>query len=365
MKRKMLTVLIAGILCVSAVACNKPTGENSKQTDTKQTDTLKESKKDESKKFEELGVEFKFPDKWKEKEKNVDLGGIGEEENIVGQLTFAFMSTESRDKIEKLGKESEKIPETDKAKMEKVQMELMNLLQQDKDLCNIVTIEKSKPEGKVQKELFSKYKNKDLLGKEGNFEIYLLYNDKFDESGLSDKSKQDFKEIYGEIKNFKSLIKTFKPVSEKEKLSKYKTLEFKTKTLDGKEIDSSIFKDSKLTMVNIWATYCGPCIMEMPDIQKLSEEIKGDKINVIGLVSDTPDEDNEALAKKILEKKGVKFTNIIPDENIKNNLLKDVSGVPTTVFVDSKGNIVGEFIVGSHSKEEYKKIIADRLKSIK
>ncbi|MBZ9633453.1 TlpA family protein disulfide reductase [Clostridium sp. FP1] len=364
MKRKFLTILIVGVLCISMVACNKETKENSKQTQnkTKQTETKKE---DAGKKFENLGIEYKLPDKWKAKEKNIDLLGLGGEENIIGQLMFSFIATETMDKMEKLNKDSQKIPETDKVKMEKFQTDLMNLLKENKELCTIVTIDKSKTAGKVQKELFAKFKNKDLLGKEGNFEIYLLHNDVPEESGLSDKSKKDFKEVYGEIKNFKSLIKTSKPVSEKEKLNKYKKFEFKTKTLDGKEIDSSIFKGSKLTMINIWATYCGPCIQEMPDLQKLYEEVKGEKINVIGLVSDTPDEDNEELAKKILEKKGAKFTNIIPDESIKSNILKDVSGVPTTLFVDSEGNIVGDFIVGSHSKEDYKNEIQARLKSIK
>ena len=364
MKKKFLTILIAGTLCISMVACNKSTKESSKKTEkkTKQTDTIK---KDAGIKYEEYGIEYKLPDKWKNKGKSIDVTPMEGRENLAGQIEINFMATETIDKMQKIGKDSEKIPETDKVKIEKVQTDLMNLFSEVKELCTIVTIDKSKTEGKVGKELFAKFKNKDLVGKEGNFEIYLLYNDVHDESGLSDKSKKDFKEVYGEIKNFKSLIKTFKPVSTKEKLSKYKKFEFKTKTLEGTKIDSSIFKDSKITMINIWATYCGPCIEEMPDIQKLYEEVKGEKINVIGLVSDTPDTDNEELAKKILEKKGAKFTNIIPDESIKNNILKDVSGVPTTLFVDSEGNIVGEFIVGGHSKEEYKKEIQDRLKSIK
>ncbi|WP_454054082.1 CD1871A family CXXC motif-containing protein [Clostridium sp. Marseille-Q7071] len=284
------------------------------------------------------------------------------EENVEGQLIISFILDETMDKAQKLNKDSEKIPETDKAKIKEIAAEIMDLTKEFKELCTVVSIDKSKAEGKVQKELFSKYENRDLIGKEGNLEFYLLYNNKPDINGLSEKSKKDYEEIHGEIKEFKSLIKVFKPVSEKEKLSKYKKFEFKTKTIDGKEIDSSILKDSKLTMVNIWATYCGPCIEEMPDIQKLYEEVKGEKINVIGLISDTPDEDNEELAKKILSKKAVKYTNIIPDESIKNNILKDISGVPTTFFVDSEGNIIGDFLVGSNSKEEFKRKIEDRLK---
>jgi len=102
----------------------------------------------------------------------------------------------------------------------------------------------------------------------------------------------------------------------------------------------------------------------MPELQKLYEEVKDEGIHVIGIVSDTPDVDNEELAKKILAKKVVKFDNIIPDERILDGILKDISGVPTTFFVDNEGNIIGEFIVGSKSIEEFKNEIQDRLKSI-
>jgi len=143
-----------------------------------------------------------------------------------------------------------------------------------------------------------------------------------------------------------------------------KPIEFNSKTLEGKEIDSSILKESNITMINIWATFCEPCIKEMPDIQQLYEEVKEDKVNIIGIISDTPHSENEELAKQIISAKDVKYINIIPDDNIINNLFEDISAVPTTIFVDSEGNIVGDFIVGTRSKEEYKKEIEDRLKSM-
>ncbi|MEW9095404.1 MAG: TlpA disulfide reductase family protein [Clostridiaceae bacterium] len=367
MKRKFLTVLMAGVLCISVVACNKSTQDGSKQgkNETKQIDSVKGDEKEGETTDESLGVKYSFPDKWKSKKENIMGIGCSQRENIVGEFFYNFVSTETGEKLKKLDKEGEAIPETDKARMEKFQTEVMNVASEQKKICDIVTIDKNIAEGKAQKELFSKYENKDLIGKLDNYEFYLLYDSKLDTSGLSEKSKKDYEEICGEIKNLKASIKTFKPVPEKKTLSNCKKLEFKAKTLDGKEIDSSIFKDNKLTMVNIWTTFCGPCIQEMPEIQELYEEVKKDKINVIGIVADTPDEDNEALAKQILEKKGAKFTNIIPDEKIKNNVLKDVKGFPTTLFVDSEGNIVGELVVGSHDKEGYKKEIESRLKNIK
>ncbi|MBB6713271.1 TlpA disulfide reductase family protein [Clostridium gasigenes] len=344
MRGKILTILMSGVLCISMVACTK----SSNQT----------------KKNDEVGVEFKHPDKWKSKQKNLDGYIEVPKENITSNMVISFIPYETMDKAKQLDKEADKIPETDKAKLEEASKEIMDLTKEFKEICNIVLIDKSKSEGEIQKSLFSKFENKDLLGKEENLEWYLLYNDKPDTNGLSEKSKKDYEECFGEIAKFKSTIKTFKPISDKEKFEKIKKLEFKTKTLEGEEIDSSILKDNKLTMVNIWGTYCSPCIGEMPDIQNLYEEFKGEKVDVIGIVIDTPDKENEELAKKILSKQGVEFTNIIPNEGLKNTVLKDVSAVPMTFFVDSQGNIIGDFIQGTRDKEEYKKEIQDRLKNI-
>lgn len=365
MKKKFLSVFLVALICIPLVGCNNPSKGNSDKDNTKITQSSSVNEKDANyEKHEALGVEFNLPSKWKEKSDNLSPLGLDGSENIVGQLKYDFCSSETLEKMKKLNEDSKKIPENDKEKMEKFQEEYSNLFTEFKELCTITTIDKSKPEGDLYKNSFSTYENKDLISKEGDFEFYLLYN-KPNIDGLSDKSKKEYEEMYNEIKNFKNSIKVFKPVSEKEKLTKHKQLEFKAKTLEGKEIDSSIFKENKLTMINVWATFCGPCREEMPDIQKLYEEVKKDNINVIGIIADTPDDENQQLAKNILKKKDVKFDNIIPDETIKNGLLKDTTSMPTTFFVDSNGNIIGDFIIGSHSKEDYKKEINNRLAKMK
>ncbi|WP_273227194.1 TlpA family protein disulfide reductase [Geosporobacter ferrireducens] len=348
------------------VACNQSTEKSSNKikNEAKKTDTAQEDKNSIDAKFDENGIQFNLPNKWSVSQgRNIDIYTTVPEENIIGQIVISHILDETIDKANKIQQEANKIPETDKAAIQKAAEEVRQLLEEFKELCRIVTIDKSKAEGNAQNELFSKYDNKDLIGKEDNFEFYLLYNNKPDINDLSEKSKKSYEEFFGEIKNFKSFIHAYKPVSETEKVSKNK-FKFKTKTLDGKEIDSSILKSSKLTMINVWATFCQPCIEEMPDLQRLYEEVSSVGVNIIGVVSDTPDEETETLAKKILSTKGVKYTNIIPDETIVNNVLQNISALPTTLFVDSEGNIIGDLIVGARSKEEYKKEILNRLKNM-
>ena len=47
---------------------------------------------------------------------------------------------------------------------------------------------------------------------------------------------------------------------------------FDAKTLDGEEVTEEIFANADLTMVNIWGTFCGPCIEEMPYLGEISRE---------------------------------------------------------------------------------------------
>ena len=47
-------------------------------------------------------------------------------------------------------------------------------------------------------------------------------------------------------------------------------------TLDGETVTQDIFQDHDLTMINIWATFCGPCLSEMPDLGEIHEEYNSD-----------------------------------------------------------------------------------------
>ena len=50
--------------------------------------------------------------------------------------------------------------------------------------------------------------------------------------------------------------------------------QFETTTLTGETVDQAVLEEYDLTMVNVWATFCGPCINEMPDIAKIADEYR-------------------------------------------------------------------------------------------
>ena len=134
--------------------------------------------------------------------------------------------------------------------------------------------------------------------------------------------------------------------------------EFVTNDIDGNEVTQSIFANKDLTVVNIWGTFCGPCINEMPELGAWEKELP-DNVQIVGLIVDissTDDETQIAAAKQITEKADVGFVNLIGGNGDFDELIGSIVGVPTTIFVDKSGNIIGEIIVGA-DVDRYKSFV--------
>ena len=146
---------------------------------------------------------------------------------------------------------------------------------------------------------------------------------------------------------------------------------FTSQDLEGKKISSDIFANNKITMINVWGTFCGPCIREMPDLAKLSEENKSKGVEIIGIPIDIVDDWGklDASAKSdalmIIKQTGVKYKNVVPTIEMFQTMLRGIQAVPTTIFVDKNGNQIGQAYLGSRSKKDWQKIIDKLLESQK
>lgn len=136
--------------------------------------------------------------------------------------------------------------------------------------------------------------------------------------------------------------------------------EFETITLEGEAVDQDIFTESELNMVNIWGTFCGPCIREMPDLGELSGEYEEKGMRIIGIISDVMTAEHEA-ARKIVDETGADYTHLLLSEDLLDSYLWEIQVVPTTVFLDSEGKQVGEVYTGSRTKEEWSEIVDELL----
>lgn len=137
--------------------------------------------------------------------------------------------------------------------------------------------------------------------------------------------------------------------------------EFSAKTVSGEDISSDLFKDSKLTVVNVWGSWCGPCVQEIPELQKLYESMKDKDVNVIGLAQDAGT-DLDAV-KEIIDKNKVTYQNIVP-EGATEDFVMSLMAFPTTFFVDSDRNIVG-VIQGGRNLEAFTAAVEGVLEKLK
>lgn len=142
---------------------------------------------------------------------------------------------------------------------------------------------------------------------------------------------------------------------------------FSSTDLTGKEIHTKeFFADSKLTLVNVWGTFCGPCKAELPDLGKIAREFADKDVQVLGITSDVFKENQSMVevAKELLAEANVEYTNLTSNNEVNNKILANVCAIPTTYLVDANGVLIGEPIVGANSYEFFANLIEDGLSEI-
>ncbi|QIB69422.1 TlpA family protein disulfide reductase [Aminipila butyrica] len=159
---------------------------------------------------------------------------------------------------------------------------------------------------------------------------------------------------------------TIQPVASKTATS---VGDFKAQDLAGNTVTKDIFSNYDLTLVNVFTTWCSPCIEEIPELNEVYKEMADKKVNVIGIVLDVNEDgkiDSSKMDKlnKIIESTKAEYMVLLPDDVLRTGLLKDISSVPQTFFVDKDGNIVGETYLGSRNKSEWLKVIETEQKNL-
>ena len=133
--------------------------------------------------------------------------------------------------------------------------------------------------------------------------------------------------------------------------------DFAGKDLDGNEVDETLFSKNAVTVLNFWFTGCKPCVAELSKLNDLNEEIKSMGGEVVGINTETFDDNETAIAeaKKILKKQGAAYRNIsIASDSDAGKYASTIMAFPTTILVDRNGNIVGEPMLGGiDNKENY------------
>ena len=128
---------------------------------------------------------------------------------------------------------------------------------------------------------------------------------------------------------------------------------FKIKDLEGNVVDFNDFK-GKTIFLNVWATWCGPCRVEMPSIQKIYDKIDREKVVFIMLAVDER-KDFEKVVNFISEKEYT-FPVYVPHEFLPDQLMVKI--IPTTFVIDTKGKIATkETGAANYDTDEFKSFL--------
>jgi len=104
--------------------------------------------------------------------------------------------------------------------------------------------------------------------------------------------------------------------------------------LNGSTRKLSYFKGKPL-IINVWASWCGPCRAEMASLERLAQRYNGNEFNVIGISTD----DYRNKAEAFIKQTGITFANFLDHRLLLENML-GANTIPLTIFVDADGRVL-------------------------
>jgi thiol-disulfide isomerase/thioredoxin len=108
-------------------------------------------------------------------------------------------------------------------------------------------------------------------------------------------------------------------------------------TRDGAQKQLADFK-GKLVLVNLWATWCGPCVEEMPSLERLQAKL-GDKLTILAI---SEDRQGETVVAPFLQKNGIQHLAIFLDPKAAATNAFSAQGLPSSYLIARDGTIVGK-----------------------
>ena len=137
---------------------------------------------------------------------------------------------------------------------------------------------------------------------------------------------------------------------------------------DIRSLDGNMFKVNDLkgqvVLLNLWATWCGPCRKEMPELVAMETELKDKGFKVIGL--NTDDETPEQI-KPFMEQMKLNYEIAWADGKLMSEFLKvsKFNGIPQSFLIDRGGHLRGVFVGGSEKvikqlRENVEKVVAEQ-----
>jgi thiol-disulfide isomerase/thioredoxin len=118
---------------------------------------------------------------------------------------------------------------------------------------------------------------------------------------------------------------------------KSKPLDLKFTAVDGREVDVSKMR-GKVVLIDFWATWCGPCVAELPNVLKAYKELHPKGFEIVGISLDSDKEKLESFVKE----KGMDWPQFFDGKGWKNEISSNygINSIPAMWLVDQKGMVI-------------------------
>ncbi len=126
---------------------------------------------------------------------------------------------------------------------------------------------------------------------------------------------------------------------------------------DGRRMDLGAFR-GRVVLLNLWATWCAPCVKEMPSLERIQAALGGADFQVVALAEDRG---GAKVVLPFLEKLGVRSLPAYLDAEGTATRIMKAQGLPTTILIDRDGREVGRMLGGSEWDQPRSRQLIERL----
>jgi len=135
-----------------------------------------------------------------------------------------------------------------------------------------------------------------------------------------------------------------------------------TQDLDGAPFRAEAYRNARLTIVNLWATWCPPCVEELPALAQIAKDYESVGVQTVGVLLDAVgsdgalDPDAIDAAHALLADADAAYPSIVPEALLDERLIARTQYIPTTLLIDAEGDVL-DTLVGGNDYDAWAKAV--------